>query len=87
MSKENNKSNVAIDENGDIVGWNNESEEYTTAVHLLLEPHWENPSRCFFFKNPKNASIAFDKLYSRFYHQVQRVELCKVEPRSLQCQR
>ena len=85
MSKDKQDKNAAIDSNGDIVGWNNESEESTTAVHLLLEPHWTNPSRCFFFKNPKNASIAFDNLYSRFYHQVQRIELCRVEQRSLRC--
>lgn len=80
-----NLKNVAIDSQGDIVGWTSEKEEYSTAVHLLLQPHYQKPSRCFFFKSPVKASIALDELYSKFFHKVQRVELCKVEQRSLGC--
>ena len=57
--------NVAIDSNGDIVGWTSKKEEYSTAVHLLLQPHLPTPSRCFFFKSPIKASIALDELYSK----------------------
>ena len=75
--------NVAVDSNGDVVGWSNSKEEYTTAVHLLLKPENNNPSRCFFFKDPAKANIVMDDLHSQFFHKMQRIELCKVEKRSL----
>ncbi len=71
--------NIAVDDEGYFVGWKTDDEEYNFAVHLLLEPHLNTPSRCFFFKTMEEANMAKDHISSKFDKELQRVEICKVQ--------
>ena len=71
--------NVAVDDEGYFVGWKTDDKEYNFAVHLLLEPEYHTPSRCYFFETMEEANKAKDHLHSKFNKKLQRLEICKVQ--------
>ena len=71
--------NIAVDDEGYFVGWKTDDKEYNFAVHLLLEPKYNTPSRCYFFDTMEEANKAKDHLHSKFNNKLQRVEICKVQ--------
>tara|TARA_B100001173_G_scaffold302275_1_gene303774 strand:- start:623 stop:871 length:249 start_codon:yes stop_codon:yes gene_type:complete len=71
--------NIAVDDEGYFVGWKTDNKEYNFAVHLLLEPHLNIPSRCFFFETMAEANMAKDHISAAFNNELQRVEICKVQ--------
>ena len=71
--------NIAVDEEGYYVGWKSDTQQYNVAVHILLEPRLNSPSRCFFYNTMNEAYEAKDYLESRFVDGLQRIEICKVQ--------
>lgn len=71
--------NIAVDDEGFFVGWKTDSKQYHFAVHVLLEPEFQKPSKCFFYNTAEEANKAKDYFTSKFNGIAQRVELCKVQ--------
>lgn len=71
--------NIAVDKEGFYVGWKSDAKQYNVAVHMLLEPNLNAPSRCFFYETMTEAYNAKDYLESKFVDQLQRIEICKVQ--------
>ena len=73
--------NVAVDDDGYFVGWHSGYTQYHFAVHVLLQPDMSKPSRCSFFNTANEAFDAKAYMESKYYKDIQRVEVCKVEHR------
>ena len=71
--------NIAVDDKGYFVGWKTDTRQYHFAVHLLLQPQFNTPSRCFFFNSLEEANKAKDEISSKYIKEAQRVEICKVQ--------
>ena len=68
MSNDSNKKtiqNIAVDEEGYYVGWKSGDKQYNFAVHMLLEPRLNSPSRCYFYDTMNEAYEAKDYLESK----------------------
>ena len=81
-------TNVAIDANGDLVGFNKEkNKDYHFAVHVLFlndcvrKEESKTNSFCLFYETIRDAQNVKDDISSCFINNVKRVEICKVEKR------
>lgn len=71
--------NVMFDERGDQVGEMRSEESCEIGVHVLFHEGMGKLSECYYFRDGDVAARFRDEVEAKYWYDVRRVELCRVE--------